>query len=70
MDRDPKLNFRKEVLKALKKGIIIKVEAKECLKRGLEEIPIFIWPDSKNRPYLLALEKMAYLYTMAKPLAP
>ncbi len=66
MDREPKLNFRKEVLKALQKGIITKVEAKECLKRGLEENPIFLFSDNKKMCYLLALEKIRIIQPLIR----
>lgn len=57
-------DFRKEVLKALHKGTINQVEAKECLVRGFgkEDIPIFFdFPDNELNPlkhYVLGLEKM------------
>lgn len=60
-------NFRKEVLMALHKGTINKVEAKECLNRGFgkQEIPVFFdFPDEELNPlkhYVLALEKMGII---------
>ncbi len=66
MDREPKLNFRKEVLKALQKGIITKEETKECLKRGLKEIPIFLFSDNENKPYFLALEKIGIIQPLIR----
>jgi hypothetical protein len=43
MQKAPVLDFKKEVLKALHKGIINSLEAKECLKLGLGnmELPLF-----------------------------
>ena len=57
--------FKSSVLKALSKGIISKVEAKECLKRGLgEEVPLFFDFSDKEedlRNYVLGLEKMGII---------
>lgn len=58
-----KINFRKEVIKALHQGIITKQEAKECILRGFgeQEIPIFYFDrkdDFSLRIYVDALEKM------------
>ncbi|MDO6437129.1 hypothetical protein Q4534_06925 [Cyclobacterium sp. 1_MG-2023] len=66
MKKDHNFNFRKEVLKALHKGIIGKVEAKECLKRDFErqEIPVFYFSQIKKSPlfiYVDALEKMGII---------
>jgi hypothetical protein len=61
------LNFRAEILKALQKGTIDKVEAKECLMRGFgkQEIPIFFdFPEEELTPlrnYILGLEKMGLI---------
>jgi hypothetical protein len=60
-------DFRKEVLRALKKRIITKEEAKECLIRGFgkQEIPIFFdFPRMESTPlgiYVLGLEKMGII---------
>jgi hypothetical protein len=59
-------NFRGEVLKALQKGIISKVEAKECLRRGFggEELPLFYdFGDNEKtwRFYIDGLEKMGII---------
>ncbi|SEJ19427.1 hypothetical protein SAMN05192553_102854 [Cyclobacterium xiamenense] len=67
MVKSPKCNFRKEVVKALYEGIISKVEAKECLKRGFgnEELPLFFdFPENGPNPlrdYILGLEKMGII---------
>lgn len=67
MDRNLKPNFRKKVLQALQKGLITKMEAKECLKRGFggEELPLFFdFPDEEMNPlknYILGLEKMGFI---------
>jgi hypothetical protein len=67
MDRNLKPNFRKKVLQALQKGLITKVEAKECLKRGFgnQELPIFFdFPDEESntlKDYILGLEKMGLI---------
>lgn len=66
MEKSHNINFRKEVLKALFQGIIDKVEAKECLKRGLgkEELPIFYFHESEISPlknYIDGLEKMGMI---------
>ena len=65
MDRNLKPNFRKKVLQALQKGLITKVEAKECLKRGFgnEELPIFFNFERSDpfKSYILALEKMGLI---------
>lgn len=65
MRKDAKnLNFRKEVLKALQKGIINQVEAKECLKRGFGNLELsifFDFPEEELTPlsnYIMGLEKM------------
>lgn len=58
--------FKKQVLKALCKGIISKEEAKECLKRGFEsqELPIFFDSSDKEtttlKNYVLGLEKLGF----------
>jgi hypothetical protein len=59
-------DFRKEVLRALKKRIITREEAKECLIRGFgkQEIPIFYFVDMESTPlgmYVLGLEKMGII---------
>ncbi|AKP50738.1 hypothetical protein CA2015_1290 [Cyclobacterium amurskyense] len=66
MEKDPNINFKKEVLKALHKGIISKVEAKECLKRDFlkQEIPIFYIQEPKKSPlsiYVDGLEKIGII---------
>lgn len=65
MDRNHKPNFRQKVLKSLKKGDISKVEAKECLRRGLgEELPLFFDFSEKEedfKNYVLGLEKMGII---------
>jgi len=67
MEKGHKLNFRKEVVKALYQGIINKVEAKECLKRGFgkHEIPIFFDFSEEGEPllrhYVLGLEKIGFI---------
>jgi len=61
MERDPNFNFKKEVLKALHKGIINSSEAKECLIRGFDsELPIFfIFREGDPfKAYIEGLEKM------------
>jgi hypothetical protein len=62
MERGLKLNFRKEVLNALQKGIINSVEAKECLIRGVgnEELPLFFDFEENDtfKASIEALEKM------------
>jgi len=66
MEKGHKFNFRKEVLKALDKGIINKVEARECLKRGFgnQEIPFFYDDESEKTPltiYVDGLEKLGLI---------
>ena len=62
MERDPNLNFKKEVMKSLYKGIISKVEAKECLIRGFGniELPLFFEFQESDpfKAYIEGLEKM------------
>lgn len=62
MERDHKLNFKKQVLIALHKRTINNVEAKECIKRGFGNIELPLFFDFKEsdpmRAYILALEKM------------
>ncbi|PZX52463.1 hypothetical protein LV84_03469 [Algoriphagus ratkowskyi] len=62
MDRGLKINFRKEVLKALHKEIINRVEAKECLnsKYGNSELPLFFdfEPNDPLKAYIEGMEKM------------
>jgi|GEM_PF-3873954 len=53
--------YRKDVLKSLYKGIISKVEAKECLIRGFGmELPLFFDFDETDpfKAYIEGLEKM------------
>lgn len=56
--------FKKEVLKGLCQGIISKVEAKECLKRGLDfqGLPIFFDSTEKEttplKNYVSGLKKL------------
>jgi hypothetical protein len=60
-ERDPNFNFKKEVLKALHKGVINSVEAKECLIRGFDsELPIFFLfrEGDPYKAYIEGLEKM------------
>lgn len=66
MERGHNFNFRNEVIKALRKGIISKVGAKECLKRGFgkQELPIFYFEESEKSPwsiYMDGLEKMGII---------
>tara|TARA_R110002111_G_scaffold74950_4_gene119050 strand:+ start:385 stop:621 length:237 start_codon:yes stop_codon:yes gene_type:complete len=66
MEKNHNNKFKKEVLKALHKGIISKIEAKECLKRDFEkqEIPIFYFQEpEKSSLYVYAdgLEKMGII---------
>ena len=66
MNKKQNVNFKKEVLKALHKGIISKVEAKECLKRDFlkQEIPIFYIHEQKKSTlyvYVDGLEKMGII---------
>jgi hypothetical protein len=65
MQKAPVLDFKKEVLKALHKGIINGLEAKECLKLGLEnrELPLFFdgIENESLKTYIEALEKMNLL---------
>ncbi len=65
-------DFKKEVLKALHKGIINKVEAKECLIRGFgkQELPIFFdFPEKELTPlknYVLGLEKIGIIQPLIR----
>jgi hypothetical protein len=65
MQKAPVLDFKKEVLKALHKGIINSLEAKECLKLGLGnmELPLFFdrIEDESLKTYIEALQKMNLL---------
>lgn len=67
MENNLKRNFRSEVLKALHKGIISKVEARECILRGFgnDELPVFFdFPGEEFEPlknYVLGLEKMGLI---------
>jgi|GEM_PF-1705863 len=65
MQKAPVLDFKKEVLKALHKGIINSSEAKECLKLGLGnmELPLFFdrIENESLKTYIEALEKMNLL---------
>lgn len=64
--------FRKDVLKALQKGTIDTVEAKECLMRGFgnQELPIFFdFPEEELTPlrnYILGLEKMGLIQPLIR----
>lgn len=71
MERGPNFNFKKEVLKALRRGIISKLEARECFKRdfGIQEIPIFYFQEAEKTPlitYVDGLEKMEIIQPLIR----